>query len=170
MVSQNQADGVNFLVFKYLTESDKWYTLPPSPVTHFGLAAVEGKPTTVGGKLVMSGGEETANCYSFNASTNEWKEEIPPLPKMNSDLVFASNEMYIVGCDRKGYSREIVVYSILKKKWFQVSKSKPKPNEMHQFVQPVIINNTAYFATNSGTSLFKLDLSDEKFKCIQYPN
>ena len=93
-----EKDGVNNVVFKYIVKDDTWIILPPCTVTQFGLAAINGKPVTVGGRDILSGGKPTAVCFEFDPETDSWNRSasISDMPTARYGLDCASDRQTIV--------------------------------------------------------------------------
>ena len=71
-------DSDNYIIYCYDPSQDKWTTLPPLPVRHFGLGQVNGKLVAVGGE--KSGGQTSSVVYTYDERSRKWKQTIPPLP------------------------------------------------------------------------------------------
>ena len=68
-----EEDGLNNVVVKYITKDNAWVVLPPRTVTQFGLAAINGKPVTIGGWDILSRRKPTAVCFEFDSETDSWQ-------------------------------------------------------------------------------------------------
>ena len=94
-------DGVNNLVFKFIAKDNVWVILPPCTVTQFGLAAINGKPVTIGGRDILSGGKPTAACFEFDSETDSWQKSTSisdmPTARYGLDCVSDSERIVAVG-------------------------------------------------------------------------
>ena len=73
-------DDIKYVVYCCDLTQDKWTTLPPLPVKHFGLGQINGKLVAVGGVSAKTGWECTNEVYTFDDKLNKWKKIIPPMP------------------------------------------------------------------------------------------
>ena len=117
-------DGVNNLVFKFIAKDNAWVILPPCTVTQFGLAAINGKPVTIGGRDILSRGKTTAVCFEFDPETDSWQRStsISDMPTARYGLDCVSDSARIVavgGTMEDGTSCNCVeVFSTDSKRWY----------------------------------------------------
>ena len=63
-------------VYCYHPSEDKWTTLPPLPVSLFGLGQLRGKLVAVGGQKIKN----TNEVYIYDEMPRKWMQTIPPMP------------------------------------------------------------------------------------------
>ena len=69
------------IVYYYDPSQDKWTTLPPLPVKHFGLGQIKGMLVAIGGvKNSKSSSTKTNEVHTFDERSRKWKQTIPPMP------------------------------------------------------------------------------------------
>ena len=72
-------DDDKYIVYSYDPSQDNWTTLPPLPVSWFGLGQVNGKLVAVGGE--NKGDNSTTNeVYTYDKRSKKWQQIIPPMP------------------------------------------------------------------------------------------
>ena len=61
------------IVYYYDPSQDKWTTLPPLPVKHFGLSQIEGMLVAIGGvKNSKSSSTKTNEVHTFDERSRKW--------------------------------------------------------------------------------------------------
>ena len=101
-------EGGGLFVYKYSAMADKWSTLPPAPVSWFGMGTLGGQLVIVGGETVHN--EVTGDVYTLDKSGIKWdKTTIPPMPvSCHSPAVFSQQScLTVIG----GRDKEDVVLS-----------------------------------------------------------
>ena len=66
-----------YIVYCYDPSQDKWTTLPPLPVSYFGLGQINGKLVAVG--EVKESSVEANEVYTYHEKSQKWKGIIPPI-------------------------------------------------------------------------------------------
>ena len=99
-------DDDKYIVYSYDPSQDNWTTLPPLPVSWFGLGQVNGKLVAVGGE--NKGDNSTTNeVYTYDERSKKWQLMIPPMPtarcwpdvlSVQSALVVASGLASVGSC------------------------------------------------------------------------
>ena len=105
--NSNLEDECEYIVYCYVTSEDRWSSLPPLPVSKFGMGQVNGKIVTVGGVK----NETTNEIYTFMEQKQKWKQIIPPMPTpRNSPGVLSLPASLIVagGCTELHYCTSAV--------------------------------------------------------------
>ena len=67
-------------VLVYTPDQDSWYELPPPPVKYLTIATLRGQLIVVGGED-KSTKEITNTILTFDESSRQWVQSLPPMPK-----------------------------------------------------------------------------------------
>ena len=123
------SSGKNF-VSEFNIEDCSWTNLPRCRYSHFGLAAVKGQLTAIGGYDFTTTGK--LFTYSTDGSTNKsWVQKLQPMPTPRCSTVCVStNETLVVaGGDASGYNDYLDVVEVMdiaSGKWTEVPRL-PQP-------------------------------------------
>lgn len=90
-------DATKSLVFRYNPVVDKWITLPPAPIHHFGVGRIHGKLALVGG--ITSRDRYTADVHTFDEEYQLWMKSIPPMatPRVSAAVISDSSVLTVCG-------------------------------------------------------------------------
>ena len=72
-------DDDKYIVSCYDPSLDNWTTLPPLPVSWFGLGQVNGKLVAVGGRK-KSDDRSTNDIYTYDERSKKWRRTMSPMP------------------------------------------------------------------------------------------
>ena len=143
--------GDCYIVYCYETPQDKWTTLPPLPVSFFGLGQVNGKLVAVGG--VKKDYRETNEAYTHYEQSRKWKQTIPPMPtarylpgvlSLQSALVVAG------GAIISSFTAAVEIFKIDTSQWYRTD---PLPTACCD-ISLVTIGNTCYaLGGHNGSNL-----------------
>ena len=70
----------NYNVCSYTVPENKWTKLPQCKYRDFGLAVLNGAPTTIGGSHTDEGGTYSKVNTLLSLSGSSWEEVLPPMP------------------------------------------------------------------------------------------
>ena len=150
-------DDDDYLIQQYSPTGDKWSALPPAPVCWFGMGELNGQLVIVGGmttQAVVSG-----KVFSFENSTQNWKESILPMPTArHSPAVFSLPScLTVVG----GVDQNITCLSGVEifmphtSQWHIVS---PAPSPLYNMTTTVI-HNKSLLAEYESNKVYQLCMS-----------
>ncbi len=87
-------------VLVYTPDQDSWDELPPPPVLYFTIATLRGQLLVVGGRDISTN-EKTNAILTFDESSRQWVELLPPMPKaLTFPAVVEYQNHLIVICGR----------------------------------------------------------------------
>ena len=91
-------DATRGLVFRYNPVVDRWITLPPAPMHHFGVGHLLGKLVLVGG-IVTSSDRYSADVHTFDEEYQLWVKSIPPMaiPRVSAAVISDSSVLTVCG-------------------------------------------------------------------------
>ena len=90
----NLGDERMYVIHCYDTSQDKWSSLPPLPISYFGMGQVNGKLVTIGGIKNEKKGNEV---HTFMEQKLKWKKTILPMPtSRNSPGILSLPSVLIV--------------------------------------------------------------------------
>ena len=131
-----------YIVYCYDPSQDKWTTLPPLPISWFGLGQVSGKLVTVGG-LKKSTENETNDVYMYDERSQKWKQTIPPMPTARWSPGVLSLRSALVVAGGGTLSGHIAAVEIFKRDTSQWYRAGPLPIGCRN-ISLVAIGNTYY--------------------------
>ena len=146
-----------YLIHGYSPTEDKWLTLPPAPVYFFGMGELKGQLVIVGGKT--SPGDVTGKVYTFDNSSQKWKESIPPMPTAHeSPAVFSQPSCLTVVGGRDEYWIDLSDVDIFLPHISQWHKASPAPSRLSPMTTTVI-HNKCFLAECQSSNLYQLSVS-----------
>ena len=134
-------DDARYIVYCYDPSQDKWTTLPPLPVSWFGLGQVNGKLVAVGG-MKKSTGKETNDIYTNDERSRKWKQTIPPMPTARYSLGVLSlqSALVVAGGNTPSHATTVEIFKPDISRWY---KADPLPITCCN-LSLVGIDNTCY--------------------------
>ena len=122
-------------IVKYSLSQDAWIPLPPCPTYQHGLATLNEELIVIGGKGRDSSHRGTDDVYTFRS--NDWMEDLPPMPTPRSLLSTASHENRLIiaagGVNEVKSNGEYVLTDVVEiyikedRQWY-TTKRLPLPN------------------------------------------
>ena len=101
-------DDDHYLVFQYNPARDEWTTLPPCPVSGFGLGQFSGELLTVGGGAPDD--PVSNKVHHYKPESQEWEEFLQPMPTARIFLTVISTPSALIACGGAiGYSSGKIV-------------------------------------------------------------
>ena len=137
---QSNYDG-DYTIYCYDSSQDKWTTLPPLPVRHFGLGHVNGKLVAVGG-MKRSTGNEINDVYTYDERSQKWKRTIPPMPtaKRSPGILSLQSALIVAGGATSSYCDLVEFFKPDTSQWYRTD---PLPTACC-IISLVAIGNTCY--------------------------
>ena len=85
-------------VLVYTPDQDSWYELPPPPVKYLTIATLRGQLIVVGGED-KSTKEITNTILTFDESSRQWVQSLPPMPKalMCPEVLGYQDHLIVIG-------------------------------------------------------------------------
>ena len=133
----------NYVIYCYDPTADKWMTLEPLPVRHFGLGQLCGRVVAVGGKN-QDTGRAANEIYTYSERNKMWTKEIPAMPTARDSpgvLSLQSTLLVAGGCDSKGAYTDVV--EIFKQSTLQWYVTDGTPT-VHSNISLCVIGDTCY--------------------------
>ena len=136
-------DDDDIIVYSYDPSQDNWTTLPPLPVSWFGLGQVNGRLVAVGGRK-KRGGRITNEVYTYNERSRKWKQTIRPMPtaKYSPSVLSLQSALVVAGgaTSFTEYTDAVEIYKADTSQWYRTDRL---PTACHN-ISPVVIGNTCY--------------------------
>ena len=133
-----------FVVYCYDPSQDKWTTLPPLPVRHFGLGQVNGKLVAVGGEMRGCYAGETNKVDTYDERSQKWKQTIPPMPTATSSMTILSLQSLLImaggSTPSSYYTNAVEIFKPDLSQWYRTD---PLPKACTDIYQ-VADGNTCY--------------------------
>ena len=117
--------GGDYAVYCYDPSQDKWTTLQPLPVKHFGLGQVNGKLVAVGG--MGRSGDVRNEVYTYDERSRKWNQTIPPMPtaRRYPSTLSLQSALVVVGggLDNQSsrYSDAVEIFKLDTLQWYLTS-------------------------------------------------
>ena len=111
-----------YTVYCYDPSQDKWTTLPPLPVSYFGLGQVNGKLVAVGGqKKLLYKYKESNEVYTYDEKLAEWKQTIPPMPTARSSpgVLSLQSALVVEGGNTVSYTAAVEIFKLDTSQWYR---------------------------------------------------
>ena len=127
------------IVYCYDASQDKWTTLPPLPVSRFGLGQVSGKLVAVGGLK----NDARQEVYTYDERSRKWKQTIPPMPtaKRSASVLSLQSALVVAGgCMVKSNTDAVEIFKRDTTQWYRTD---PLPTACRH-MSLVAIGNTCY--------------------------
>ena len=139
---QTDGDDDN-IVYCYDPSQDNWTTLPPLPVSCFGLGQVNGKLVAVGGEK-KSDVRTTNEVHTYDERYRKWKQTIPPMPtgKYYPAIVSLQSALVVAGGDTfiRGYTDAVEIFKADTSQWYRTDRLQKACCD----ISSVVIGNTCY--------------------------
>lgn len=106
-------------VFAYNIALDNWKSLPPCPVSYFGLAKLEERLVALGGITHSKGISD--KVYTFDQGSQQWNSTLPNMLTARhslSAITFESNIFACGGKDASGVSDSVEVLKAGSSQWY----------------------------------------------------
>ena len=134
-------DDNRYIVYCYDLSQDKWTTLPPLPVSWFGLGQVNGKLVAVGGRK-KSTWKATNDVYMYDERSRKWKQTIPPMPtaRWSPGVLSLQSALVVAGGLALSYIDAVEIFKPDTSQWY---KTDPLPTGCCN-ISLVAIGNTCY--------------------------
>ena len=134
-------DDAEYIVYCYDRSQDTWTTLPPLPVSYFGLGQVNGKLVAVGGRKKSNGSNvDTNEVYTYDERSKKWKQTIPPMPTARCWPGVLSLQSALVVAGGFPYTGAVEIFKADTSQWY---KTDPLPTACSG-ISLVAIGNTCY--------------------------
>ncbi len=150
-VGGGDAVGKDHLLFQYDRGRDGWDTLPPLPVSWFGLGLFKGQFFTVGG--ITREGNTTNNLHRYKEESRAWEKYLRPMPTPRWALSVITTQSAIVACGGRDSNWQVCatveVYTDETDQWHIAD---PLPIRCY-LMTSVIINDTCYLLGGYDQSL-----------------
>ena len=145
------------LIHEYSPADDEWSTLPPIPVYFFGMGELNGELVIVGGKTRYA--VVTGKVYTFDCSSQNWKECIPPMPTaLHSPAVFSQPSCLTVVGGKDEHDIRLSEVQVFIPQISQWQKASPAPSPL-SFMTSAVIHNKCFVAEYVSTKVYQLSVS-----------
>ena len=94
-------------VYCYDPQRDKWSTLPPLPVTYFGLGRIDEELVAIGG-VNIDADEPINKVHVYDSKLERWKEMIAVIMPSVSTEGFPKRHECSVGADSSWWSHPVI--------------------------------------------------------------
>ena len=131
------------IIYCYDPSQDMWTTLPPLPVSFFGLGQVNGELIAVGGqKKLLHKLEESNAVYTYDERLEKWKQTIPPMPTARSSPAVLSLQSAVIveGKNTTSYAASVEIFKLDTSLWY---KTDSLPTACYN-ISLVAIDTTCY--------------------------
>ena len=148
----------DYLIQQYSPTDDRWFTLPSAPVCRFGIGELYGQLVTVGGKTRQ--GVVTGRVYTFDSSSQNWDESIPPMPTArNSPAVFSQPSCLTVFGGADQHEKDLSDIEIFIPQTSQWHKTLSAPSPLSRMTTTVIHNKCFLAQYYNSTKVYQLCVS-----------
>ena len=131
----------DYNVYSYDPSQDKWTTLPPLPVSYFGLGQVNGKLVAVGGrkKSIIN---KINEVYTYDERSRKWKQTIPPMPtaRQSPGVLSLQSALVVAGGFTSTFSDAVEIFKPDTSQWYRTD---PLPTACLNTTL-IAIGNTCY--------------------------
>ena len=128
------------IVYRYDSSQDNWITLPPLPVSWFGLGQVNGKLVAVGGVKKGNSTDCTKEVYTYDERSKKWKLTITPMPTARCSPGVVSHQSALVVAGGSPYTGAVEIFKPDKSQWYTTD---PLPT-ICSGTSLIAIGNTCY--------------------------
>ena len=108
------------IVYCYDPSQDKWTTLPPVPVSGFGLGQVKSKLVKL---------KSTNEIYTYDEQSQTWKQTIPPMPTARSSpgVLSLQSVLVVAGGETSTivYTSAVEIFKPDTSQWYSGTDSLP---------------------------------------------
>ena len=136
-------DDDDYIVYCYDPSQDNWTTLPPLPVSDFGLGQVNGKLVAVGGRE-ESDFRATNEVYIYDERSRKWKRTIPPMPtaRDSTGVLSLQSALVVAGGDTSDgeYTDAVEIFKADTSQWYRTDRL---PTACRA-ISLIVIGNTCY--------------------------
>ena len=120
-------DSDKYNIHCYNPLQDKWMTLPPSNVRHFGLGQINRELVTVGGIEGTDRLTHSQSIHKFEEHSQTWKKSIPPMPTARYNTTVLSHPSCLVVAGGVKYPENsnldtVEIFNINTSQWSQTDK------------------------------------------------
>ena len=136
------SDDDAYLIGQYSPTGDRLFTLPPAPVRLFGMGELNGQLVIVGGKTRQ--GAITGKVHTFDSSSQNWVESIPPMPTARRSVALFSQPSCLTvvgGIDQ--HEKSLSNVEVFTYQWHNAS---PAPSPLSHVMTTSVIHNKCFLA------------------------